>query len=463
MKKLLFFFYLISLSLFSQKNSDMLSLEEYLGYVKKFHPIVKQAKLISSEGEVKLMKARGGFDPKIEIDFDKKLFKQTRYYNKLSNTFKIPTWYGVEIKANYETNDGIYLNPELKTPKEGLLSAGVSMSLMRGLLINDRMAALKKAKLFNLQTKQEQKILINKIIYEATKTYFKWLKSYRSKEIYLNYLSNAQTRLLNIKKSFESGDKPAIDTLEASINLKNRKLDLEKAKINYIKIKLETSNFLWTVGNTPLELKEEIYPDNKTIKIIDQVLNSSIKNANQFNIEYHPKLIKLELKKKSMIVEKKLRLNNLLPKLDIQYNFLSSKYRSINSFNTSNYKGGIKMNFPLFLRKERGELKLIKLKIKELNFDIATNKVNLKNKINATVKQIESYEQQYIILNELITDYESLVKSEERKFSLGEGSLFLVNYREVKLIENQLKFIDTEYKYLLSKSELLRTLNKYSI
>ena len=164
-----------------------------------------------------------------------------------------------------------------------------------------------------------------------------------------------------------------------------------------------------------------------------------------------------------MIVEKKLRLNNLLPKLDIQYNFLSSKYRSINSFNTSNYKSGIKMIFPLFLRKERGELKLIKLKIKELNFDIASNKVNLKNKINATVKQIESYEKQYNILNELVTDYESLVKSEERKFSLGEGSLFLVNYREVKLIENQLKFIDTEYKYLLSKSELLRTLNKYSI
>lgn len=463
MKKFLFFFYLISLSLFSQENSDMLSLEEYLGYVKKFHPIVKQAKLISSKGEAKLLKARGSFDPKIEVNFDKKLFKQTRYYNKLNNTFKIPTWYGVEIKANYETNDGIYLNPELKTPKEGLLGAGISMSLMKGLLINDRMAALKQAKLFNLQTKQEQKILINKIIFDATKTYFKWLKSYRSKEVYLNYLSNAQTRLQNIKKSFESGDKPAIDTLEASINLKNRKLDLEKAKINYLKIRLETSNFLWTVGDTPLELKEKIYPDHKTIKIIDQVLKSSIKKADQFNVEYHPKLIKLELKKKSMIVEKKLRLNNLLPKLDIQYNFLSSKYRSINSFNTSNYKSGIKMIFPLFLRKERGELKLIKLKIKELNFDIASNKVNLKNKINATVKQIESYEKQYNILNELVTDYESLVKSEERKFSLGEGSLFLVNYREVKLIENQLKFIDTEYKYLLSKSELLRTLNKYSI
>ena len=156
----------------------MLSLEEYLGYVKKFHPIVKQAKLISSKGEAKLLKARGGFDPKIEVNFDKKLFKQTRYYNKLNNTFKIPTWYGVEIKANYETNDGIYLNPELKTPKEGLLGAGISMSLMKGLLINDRMAALKQAKLFNLQTKQEQKILINKIIFDATKTYFKWLKSY---------------------------------------------------------------------------------------------------------------------------------------------------------------------------------------------------------------------------------------------------------------------------------------------
>ena len=61
--------------------------------------------------------------------------------------------------------------------------------------------------------------------------YFDWLKNYQKKLIFEDYLINAETRLQNVKKSFLEGDKPEIDTLEANINLTNRLLDLEKAKI----------------------------------------------------------------------------------------------------------------------------------------------------------------------------------------------------------------------------------------
>ncbi|CAM1374337.1 TolC family protein [Tenacibaculum xiamenense] len=463
MKKLLLAFCFISSIVFSQENSNILSFEEYLGYVKKFHPILKQAQLVSSKGEAKLLKARGAFDPKIEVDYNRKNFKGTEYYDKLNSTFKIPTWYGVEFKANYESNDGVYLNPELKTPKEGLYSAGVSVSLAKGLLTNKRMASLRQAKLYNQQSVQKQKILVNKILFDATKTYFKWLKNHQIKNVYIDYLTNAEIRLKSVKRSFESGDKPAVDTLEASINYKNRLLDLEKAKIGYIKSKLEASNFLWLDNDVPLELTEMVIPDNETVNVIDAVLTSSITDAVDFNIEDHPKLVKLQLKKQSLIIDKRLKLNNLLPKVDLQYNFLSSDYRSINSFNTSNYKGGLNVSIPLFLRKERGDLKLAKIKIKEIDFDIASTRVNLRNKIDGTVQQINSYKEQYNILNELVVDYKNLVQSEERKFSLGEGSLFLVNYREVKLIENQLKYINTQYKYFVSKSELLQVLNQHAI
>ena len=89
-----------------------MSLEEYLGYVKQFHPIVKQVDLVIAESEAKLLKSRGAFDPKLEVDYDKKQFKGTEYYNKLNATFKVPTWYGVEFKANYEENTGVFLNAE---------------------------------------------------------------------------------------------------------------------------------------------------------------------------------------------------------------------------------------------------------------------------------------------------------------------------------------------------------------
>ena len=61
---------------------SIMSLDEYLGYVKTYHPIVKQANLIINESEAKLLKARGAFDPKLEVDYDRKKFKNTEYYDK---------------------------------------------------------------------------------------------------------------------------------------------------------------------------------------------------------------------------------------------------------------------------------------------------------------------------------------------------------------------------------------------
>ena len=52
--------FLFSGNVFSQNSLDsILSLDEYLGYVKTYHPIVKQANLIINESEAKLLKARG--------------------------------------------------------------------------------------------------------------------------------------------------------------------------------------------------------------------------------------------------------------------------------------------------------------------------------------------------------------------------------------------------------------------
>lgn len=445
---------------FSQEYTTVLTLEEYLGYVKLYHPIVKQAQLITSESEVKLLKSRGAFDPKIEVDYDRKNFKGTEYFNKLNAAFKIPTWYGIQLKANYEENSGTYLNPEANTSSDGLYSAGVSLSLAKGLLTNKRMATLKQAKLYIQQAEAKQTLIVNEVLYAAILSYINWLKNYQGKAIYQAYVINAETRLKNVKKNYLVGDKPAIDTLEASINLKNRLLDFEKASIGYIKSSLEVSNYLWLSNNVPLELETTTQPDLNTIDKIDGVINNSIFNTiTNDAIENHPKIKSLQIKKEILTIDKRLKTNNLLPKVDLEYNFLTSDYNNLNSLNTSNYKGGLKVRLPLFLRKERGDLKLAKLKLQDINFDISATKVSLKNKINATSQEITSYKKQYQILLDLVTDYKQLVKSEERKFNLGEGSLFLVNYREAKLIESQLKRIDTEYKLFNSKANLSRVIN----
>jgi hypothetical protein len=45
-----------------------------------------------------------------------------RIYSILNSSFKIPTWYGIEIKAGFDQNEGYYLNPENTVPNAGLTS-----------------------------------------------------------------------------------------------------------------------------------------------------------------------------------------------------------------------------------------------------------------------------------------------------------------------------------------------------
>ena len=218
------------------------SFQEYLGYVKKYHPLLKQANLVLNAGEANLLRARGSFDPKIEVDFNTKEFINTEYYNELSAAFNVPVWYGIEFKANYENNSGEYLNPDMTTPEDGLYSVGVSISLAQGLIMNDRMASLKKARFFQDQTKAERDLLVNQLLYEASIAYFNWLQAYKEEQIYINFLNNASTRLKAIKRSYDEGDKAAIDTLEAKITVQNWLLGRKVAKLKRQKAGLNASN-----------------------------------------------------------------------------------------------------------------------------------------------------------------------------------------------------------------------------
>lgn len=65
MKKLLILLLCCGHWAFGQLNSSKeFTYNEFLGYVKKYHPIVKNANLELNKAQANLLMARGGFDSK---------------------------------------------------------------------------------------------------------------------------------------------------------------------------------------------------------------------------------------------------------------------------------------------------------------------------------------------------------------------------------------------------------------
>ncbi len=440
------------------QDTLVLNFREYLGYVKKYHPIARQAELQIGVGQANLMKARGGFDPKLQLDYDRKLFKGTEYYDRLNATFKVPTWFGIELKGNFEQNDGAFLNPAENVPLDGLYSAGVSVPVAQGFWINDRMATLKQAKLFREQTRADRDLAVNAILFEASNAYFDWLQAYRDRQVYENFLENARIRFEGIKKSALAGDLAAIDTVEAKIAMENRKLNLEQAKVSYFNKSLQLSNFLWLADNVPVELQEYVIPDINLDEEIDTSLEIGGAPLDSFTLENHPKLVSLGYKVDGLEVNKRLKANKLLPRIDLEYNFLTETPELINSFETDEYKGGVNISLPLFLRKERGDLKLAKFKLRDAQFEFDNAEVEIRNKIRAIYQELSSFDNQNQLIASIVSDYNTLLAAEERKFSFGESSLFLINSRESKLIEAELKRNEVQNKFFSAKAKLFRSL-----
>ncbi|MBD3723501.1 MAG: TolC family protein [Flavobacteriaceae bacterium] len=441
----------------SQDISNELTYEEFIGYVKKFHPLAKQANLKISEGQAKLMKARGAFDPKIEVNYNEKQFGDKQYYNFFNGSFKIPTWYGIEIKAAFDNNEGIYINPENTLPNSGLTSVGITVPIGQGLWINERMAELKQAKLYQNVASAEQKIMLTEVLYQASISYVNWKQSYDEVKLYEEYLKNAKTRYKGIVKSIELGDKSAIDSVEVGITLNSRKLSLEKSKLKLTKARYELSNHLWTENNIPLEIDENLYPEINLALVLPNQLN--LENLENVSIEAHPKINALQSKLDILKINRRLQGNKILPKLEASYNYLSEP-SAFDDYRFEDYKIGVNFSVPLFLRKERAQYKLAKLQVQDSEFGFATEKVSLNNKIEAQKKEINSYRKQIEINKSLVNNYDTMLNGEDRLFIAGESSVFLINSRENSLVSAQLATISLENAYLTAFLNLFKTLGK---
>lgn len=437
--------------------NDTLSFPEYIGYVKRYHPMVSQANLDLSIAEASLLRARGGFDPKVSVDKDRKKFKDTEYFDELNAMFKIPTWYGVEFKAAFEENSGQFLDPSLTVPEDGLYSAGVSLSLAEGLLTNKRMASLRKAKFFLRRSRAERQLMINDLLFEASLAYFEWLGAEREQQVYKEFYDNARVRARAVARSAEVGFTAGIDSVEATIAVQNRLLGLQQARLKSIKARLDLSTYLW-IEDVPVILRDSIKPSSPESDVVAQSLLVTSAQDSLSILNNHPKLRALALKQNELEVERNLRRNMLLPTIDVQYNFLTPEVNGFNSFDTEDYKFGLRFSTPLFLRKERGELKIANARLSQNQLEQKLTEIQILNKVQANENAIDILEEQLQTSRAVVENYRTLLSGEERKFELGESSLFLVNSREQSLVNARLKLIEIYVKRLSAISELFNTL-----
>ena len=447
-------FILIAFGLsFQTYGQQILTFQEYMLWVRDFHPVAKQAEVTLRFGEEELRASRGGFDPLVYADYDRKRFKNTNYFDKREAGVVVPTWGGVELKGLIEQNTGSLLNPEKDVPDDGLIALGASVNVGQGLLIDRRRAALRQAQIYVESTKAERQLILNDLYLDATETYWNWASDYMNVKVLQEGVELAEQRFEMVKESYIQGDFPAIDTVEAYTQVMDRIYRLQTAQIQYFRSTQFVNTFLWDQNEEPVELLESTFPEN----VLNEMIFDYSKESLREYIEMHPDLRLTDFDIESLMVERRFRSNQLLPVLKVNYNFLTESFNDFSNsqFLENNYKMGVTFGMPLFLRRERGALGLTKAKIDYKNYQRDLKLVQLKTKLESEIYNFETVERQLRVFINNVNGLQKLLDGEMIRFDIGESSLFLVNAREVSLISAQLTLNDLSGKRKSAYAKLL--------
>lgn len=430
------------LTTFAQGQAVVLSFSEYMDRVRDHHPVAYQADLQVQMGRAAVQRARGEFDPKLFTQVAQKQFNGTEYYSMVDAGVKVPTWIGVEVGAGYAQNRGVYLNPELNTPASGLWNLGVSVPVGQGLIIDRRRAELRKAQLYQQMTEADRQLMLNDLLLEAGQAYWDWSRAAAVRDVYADAMFNAEERLRMVQRAAELGDRPFVDTLESSIFLQTLRLAMRQAELELVNATALLNIFLWDNGDTGLELEADARPEELASALTD--VDPRMVSLLDTLVQQHPELRRYRLKVGQLNIERRYRADLLKPLLNLKYNAINRPVDNnpFADYTIANYTWGLEFAMPLLLRKERGDLRMAKLALREARLGLSGKSALLDFKARAAMNTWSTTREQGLLFQRTVRDYRSLLSAEQRMFEAGESSVFMVNARQQSLINAEVKLLE---------------------
>ncbi len=440
-------------------GDSIFSYTEFLNLVGSYHPLARIADIEVDLADRNFQMSRGGFDPLLFGNYDSKEFDETLYYEKLEAGLELPTWMGLKLNAGIQDNSGQFLNPEFVVPPGGQFYAGVSAQLGAGLLMDSRRAAYRLGQLGQKQGTVSRIILRNALFLDATSVYFSWTLNNQSLEVANEALSLAVIRYEGLRDSYLQGDVPAIDTVEAYTQVLNRLYALREAQNRWVTSVNVVSAFIWDGDGKQMVLPAGAMPDRLGLAYdFDLFLP-------QFISDNHPELERLSIKTLEFDIERRLAQEFLRPKIELKYNILSEsvlenvndEYFNETQFFNNNYTFGAKLSIPVPMREARGRAGMIRVKQEAVGLEFENKKARLIAELDAALIRRNNLIDQIAFYTQNVDLLDRVLAGERELFSMGESSLFLINAREINLVQAQNLLFELQARERILIAEIMVT------
>lgn len=429
-------------------SAQSLDYNSYRQQVLAHHPLIRQADMNRDQARAALLRAKGGFDPKLFAEQSGKTFNGKTYFQYTEAGLKYPTWAGLELKGSYNLASGNFLNTEAQLPEQGQALFGLNWTLGQGLMFDERRAGLEMARAGLQMGEAERLDARNTVMYEAAKAYWTWNYAENAVAIVSDALKQAQIRHEALRQSFFQGERSAVDTLETFIQVQTRQVDLQFAQVDARNAALALAIFLWTDQGQQTPVEDLSSAPELFAMPWEGVTDLNTSTMLQEAMARHPELQQYRVKLRQLTVERKLKNEKRKPVLDLSYNLLGNGWTFFPTATAegpavlaNDVKWGVQFSYPLLNRKARGDWQITQIKIAQTDLELQQKQQSVAAKVQQYGNDYENLRTQAGLFRDMAANYRRLLDAELDRFAIGESSVFLVNTREQRWLDAQLKYL----------------------
>ena len=423
-------FLFIGLSFFSATLSaqlkevdSVLTVDEFIQWVDQNNPLLKAVGNKLPIAKAELRKARGAFDPYISGTLASKEFNGEQYYRRPGVQLSSATASPVQLQLDWNSIDGLYINPQDKLPPEGLFAVGGMINLGKGLLTDVRRTDLALAKAGVELSAAEAELYRNELLTKAVQSYWKWFEADQNAQAYEVAWQAAMEVYAFTINAFEAGDASAMDTLDARALVSTWETDFYSAQSKTVKALYDLSNWLWSAEERPVVLQPYVRPSAELPQQMETTLLG----------KEHPIWTYNDQKEEQLRLKRQLAREYLKPTVAVSGVYLlPGNFEALPSqgdLNANNRLIKAKLGIPLFLREGRGYTQSQNLQLESFQWERSAIENQWNNALSSTATQLLQLES---AVKASVANQESvylLLQAEQKKLVLGDSELIKVNLR----------------------------------
>ena len=382
---------------------------------------VRVAEAKVAEARAKRMSAFAAFEPRVNLSSEGKDYGNDLQYRLDRAEARVGLPGGIDLVGGAAQGTGAFINPERKTPTEGLVNLGISAPLGGALVFSDRQyewgASTRNLEIAEAKLDRTERTAI----LNAVKVYTFWQAQSEVQGAVDEALAVAAERLRLVREAFRLGERSEMDTLEAYLSWVDRRADAAKQANFTAGAIAEVEQLLRGADTTGVDLTG-MRPQSLPV-----VLGTS-----RLEVGSIPELEMVNSALRRERLATTTAWAQWLPAPYVDYRMLQW---GGSAWNPEAVQWKVGLTVPLFNQKARAELAgaQARLRAAQANATATQNQFDIVRVQLA--QQVQALDSELKALTASETASYALLQQERRRFALGESTMFILASRETKYLE----------------------------